>query len=135
MPTLNLPPPVGEQAPLPGAAVPEIRTEQARGPAAAPERAPSSAAAGAAAAQPVMPLPPIRDNQAIPAASGVTPTTQPAAGGLIKDDDLIEKEWVEKAKRIVEHTRDDPHQQSEQLTLVKADYMKKRYNKTVKVSK
>ena len=42
---------------------------------------------------------------------------------------------MDKAKRIVEQTRDDPHQQSEQLTMVKADYMKKQYNKTIKVGK
>jgi hypothetical protein len=48
---------------------------------------------------------------------------------------LIEKEWVDKAKKIVEHTRDDPYRQSEELTVVKAEYMKKRYDKTVKVNK
>lgn len=43
------------------------------------------------------------------------------------DSDLIEKEWVEKAKEIVEHTRDDPYQQQKALAQMKADYMKKRY--------
>jgi general stress protein 26 len=51
------------------------------------------------------------------------------------DSDLIEKEWVNKAKQIVERTRDDPHKQTEELTLVKVDYMKKRYNKTIKLNK
>ena len=51
------------------------------------------------------------------------------------DSDRIEKSWVIKAKQIVESTRNDPYKQSEELSLFKADYMKKRYNRTVKVSK
>ena len=51
-----------------------------------------------------------------------------------EDSDLIEKEWVERAKQIVAHTRHDPHEQQKALSLMKADYMKKRYNRDVKVS-
>jgi hypothetical protein len=75
----------------------------------------------------------------VPAATGVpqsdVSTTTPSAGLQVEDDgDLIEKEWVNKAKQIVERTRDDPYKQSEELTVFKADYMKKRYDKTIKVS-
>ncbi len=52
-----------------------------------------------------------------------------------EDSDLIEKEWVERAKQIVAHTRHDPHEQQKALSLMKADYMKKRYNRSIKVSK
>ncbi len=52
-----------------------------------------------------------------------------------EDSDLIEKEWVERAKQIVAHTRHDPHEQQKALSLMKADYMKKRYNRDIKVSK
>jgi hypothetical protein len=52
-----------------------------------------------------------------------------------EDSDLIEKEWVERAKQIVMHTRHDPHEQQKALSLMKADYMKKRYNRDIKVSK
>lgn len=52
-----------------------------------------------------------------------------------EDSDLIEKEWVERAKQIVAHTRHDPHEQQRALSLMKADYMKKRYNRDIKVSK
>ncbi len=45
------------------------------------------------------------------------------------DSDLIEKEWVIKAKQIVEHTAEDPYLQQQELSKMKADYMKKRYNK------
>jgi hypothetical protein len=65
-----------------------------------------------------------------PQASPVNPT----AGLQVADDkDVIEPEWVHKAKAIVLTTRDDPYKQSEELTAFKADYMQKRYNKTVKL--
>lgn len=50
------------------------------------------------------------------------------------DADLIEKEWVIRAKQIVEHTRTDPHRQSEAMNLVKADYLRKRYNRIIKLA-
>ncbi len=67
----------------------------------------------------------------IPAASASTPITAP---GMADDADLIEKEWVDKAKAIVNHTRDDPHQQNKKLNQFKADYMKKRYSKEIRLS-
>lgn len=48
--------------------------------------------------------------------------------------DLIEKEWVLKAKQIVEHTYDDPHVQQAEISKMKADYMKKRYDKDIKIA-
>jgi len=50
-----------------------------------------------------------------------------------KDADLIEKQWVAKAKQIVSETRDDPHAQKNQISRVKADYIAKRFNKAIKV--
>lgn len=47
------------------------------------------------------------------------------------DNDLIEKEWVLKAKQIVEHTAEDPFNQQEELSKMKAEYLKKRYNKNL----
>ena len=68
------------------------------------------------------------------------PATPPAASAkasdhILTDDDLIEKEWVNKAKRIVEQTREDPYKQSENLTVFKADYIKQHYGKTIKLSR
>jgi len=51
-----------------------------------------------------------------------------------EDSDLIEKEWVTRAKAIVDRTKNDPHAQNQQMNQVKAEYIKKRYNKDVKVS-
>lgn len=59
-----------------------------------------------------------------------------SAQPLIADDvDLIEKEWVEKAKQIVNQTKDDPHTQNKELNNFKAGYIKKRYNKEMIISK
>ena len=62
------------------------------------------------------------------------PAAPPISAHLTAEDaDLIEKEWVEKAKEIVERTRHDPYLQNREITKMKADYMKKRYNKDIKV--
>ncbi len=57
-------------------------------------------------------------------------STPPTAG----DVELIEKEWVEKAKHIVDQTKDDPYKQQQAISTFKADYMKKRYGKDVKTT-
>jgi hypothetical protein len=51
-----------------------------------------------------------------------------------EDVDLIEKVWVEKAKEIVNSTLGDPYKQNQQLSEVKAAYIKKRYSKDIKVN-
>jgi hypothetical protein len=63
------------------------------------------------------------------------PAAQLASSQLIADDtDLIEKEWVDKAKEIVDRTQDDPYVQNKEINKIKADYIKKRYNKDIKIS-
>lgn len=69
---------------------------------------------------------PAGDDQTVPTSRALVATPDEAA-----DSDLIEKEWVIKAKEIVEHTAEDPFRQQEELSKMKADYMKKRYNKDV----
>jgi hypothetical protein len=62
-------------------------------------------------------------------------SADPATATYIADDaDLIEKEWVTRAKAIVMQTKDDPHAQNREMSKVKADYLKKRYNKDLKIS-
>ncbi len=53
---------------------------------------------------------------------------------IADDVDLIEKEWVQKARAIVDKTKDDPHLQNKELNTFKADYMKKRYGKDIKLT-
>jgi hypothetical protein len=47
------------------------------------------------------------------------------------DADLIEKQWVHRAKAIVAQTQDDPYKQKKEMGKVKAEYIKKRFNKTI----
>lgn len=54
----------------------------------------------------------------------------PAVAG---DEDLIEKEWVEKAKKVVAETRNDPYAQDQAVGRLQADYLQKRYGKTIKL--
>ncbi len=72
------------------------------------------------------------DDSSGPVPSAATTSDDTA---LIADDaDLIEKEWVTRAKAIVEQTKENPFEQNKAITKVKADYIKKRYNKDLKVS-
>lgn len=45
------------------------------------------------------------------------------------DDDLIEKEWIDRAKKIVADTRDNPHGRDEAVNKLQIDYKKKRYGR------
>lgn len=48
--------------------------------------------------------------------------------------DLIGKEWILRAKQISAQTRDDPYKQSIEFSKLKAEYIKQRYNLTLKSS-
>ena len=63
------------------------------------------------------------------AAAQQAPATAPA---MADDGDLIEKEWVSKVKQIVAGTAQDPYEQNQQFTKLKADYMQKRYGRRIK---
>lgn len=57
------------------------------------------------------------------------PQTPPVAA----DDDVIEKEWVNKAKKVINQTKGDPYAKEREVSKLQADYMKKRYGKQVKM--
>ena len=48
---------------------------------------------------------------------------------VANDDDLIEQEWVKKAKEIIADTKDDPYRRELEVGRLQADYLKKRYGK------
>ena len=50
------------------------------------------------------------------------------------DEDLIEKEWVDKAKKIIAETKDDPHRREQEVGKLQTDYLKKRYGKDLGVA-
>jgi hypothetical protein len=129
---LNLPSPVPEQAPV-GAGSSETAPSVTESTLSRPEQ--SNGVAQPAALPPVpMPSAGVVANPLNNDSNTATASKSSSGINAADDGDLIEKEWVSKAKQIVEHTRDDPHEQSKELTEFKADYMQKRYNKIIKLS-
>jgi hypothetical protein len=57
----------------------------------------------------------------------VTDDTPTTAG----DDDLIEKEWVDKAKKILAETRDDPYRREQEVGKLQIEYIRKRYGREI----
>ncbi len=91
----------------------------------------------------------IMSNGVPPVSAGLIPDAHSMAGSqlavssgqalsapvLAADKDLIEKEWVEAAKRIIEQNKQDPFTQSKALTILREDYMQKRYGKDIRAAK
>lgn len=61
-----------------------------------------------------------------------SPTTDTPA--LASDEDLIEKEWVDKAKKIIAQTKDDPYRREQEVSKLQADYLRKRYGRELGTS-
>lgn len=82
-------------------------------------------------------LPPPSASQGVPGSDGRyqqgSVAAAPAAPSDADANDLDE-EWVNKAKAIVDQTKSDPFLASRELSKVKADYLRARYNKDLKVS-
>lgn len=79
-------------------------------------------------AQPLLPNPaPATSNQ--PVGDVSVASTALAAS----DDGLIEKEWVDKAKKIIAQTKNDPYTQEKEVSKLQAEYIKKRYGKDIKL--
>lgn len=79
-------------------------------------------------------LPPSASMQGAPADATQTQPAIAPAGAPSAGSDSIDEEWVNKAKEIVEHTKNDPFLQSKELNKIRAGYLKTRYNKDIKVS-
>ena len=129
-----------EQAPVPPSIGPEnvptlppLETGLERGQerfeqaAEAGARASDAAASAAAVAVPV----PVASVQTPPQDTSVPTTATPLVAA---DEDLIEKEWVDKAKEIIEQTKDDPHARTQKVNELQRDYLQKRYGKVVGAS-
>ncbi|HEY1064211.1 MAG TPA: hypothetical protein VGE30_02840 [Candidatus Saccharimonadales bacterium] len=75
----------------------------------------------------------IQTSQASAPAAAPVPAPAPSAPAMADDGDLIEKEWVAKVKQVVNGTAHDPYELNRQFTKLKADYMQKRYGKSIKL--
>ena len=83
---------------------------------------------------PVIPDVPVAQLPALPQTEDTAaPVSSPKTSKLpAADSDLIEKQWVQKAKEIVAETKSDPYKQKSEMSKIKADYIGKRYNKAIK---
>lgn len=90
------------------------------------ERAPEIGSAHAEAVQVAMP--------SLPAATSSAPTqtqSDDATPLIADDDDLIEKEWVDKAKQIIANTKDDPYRREREISKLQIEYIRKRYGRVI----
>lgn len=73
----------------------------------------------------------------MPAAASL-PSPQPVTTSFplpaADDNDDLDQEWINKAKAIVERTKNDPFVESREISKAKADYLRTRYNKHIKVA-
>jgi hypothetical protein len=106
-------------------AAPEIRAQQELQPAALAQNGPTLPA----------PAPQPMAANATPMVPPLRPLT-PADGNpaTASDEEVIEKEWVDKAKKIITQTKNDPYQQEKEVSKLQADYLKKRYGKDIKIA-
>ena len=58
-------------------------------------------------------------------------TSDDAAALIANDDDLIEKEWVDKAKKIIAETKDDPYRREVEIGKLQIEYIRKRYGREI----
>lgn len=83
---------------------------------------------------PQPPVPPVLDVNLTTTTPQDDTQQDDSTPAVAADVDLIEKEWVDKAKKIVNQTRDDPHEQESAVGRLQADYLKKRYGREVKLA-
>lgn len=79
--------------------------------------------------RPVLPEPVV--SQPDPSSSATLLTDVP---NVAAEDDLIEKEWVNKAKTIILQTTDDPRRREEAVSQLQREYLRKRYGKELGAS-
>lgn len=116
-----------ERAPLPPN--PETAIERA------PERFEQRSEAAPAAVVQAPVLPPVVLPTPAPV---VTPEPEVATSDdmpmVANDDDLIEKEWVDKAKKIITETKDDPFRREQEVGKLQVEYLRKRYGRELGAS-
>ena len=128
----NQPQPNVERAALPNVeSLQPVKPEQAPQPAAPEKQAAAPVDPAAGIVPPQLPVtPPVNP---APAGAAAPATPSPSATPLqAADVDVIEKEWVDQANRIIEQTKDDPHAEEEAVEALQIDYLKKRYGHNVK---
>jgi Txe/YoeB family toxin of Txe-Axe toxin-antitoxin module len=91
----------------------------------------AEAAPASTPALPVLPAPVVTLPADDDAVANIASDDMPVAAN---DDDLIEKEWVDKAKKIILQTKDDPYRREHEVEKLQADYLRKRYGRELGAS-
>lgn len=76
---------------------------------------------------PVLPTPAIGGQDDASASSSAADASLMTAA----DEDLIEKEWVDKAKKIISETKDDPYRREQEVGKLQIEYIRKRYGREI----
>ena len=85
--------------------------------------------------QPGMVIPSAQSHQptpAIPSRPVKNGQGSVAMPDVADDVDVIEMEWVKKAKQLIQDTKDDPHAQEQAMEQLQIEYLRKRYGKEIK---
>lgn len=53
---------------------------------------------------------------------------------VAQDSELIDNAWVAAVRQIIKHNSNDPYSLNRAIIRARADYMKKRYNKDIKIT-
>jgi hypothetical protein len=120
MPSINPSPmPQAQYAPAPDAGMPTMPSAM---PAAGPQQAQPTGAISVPPAE--IPRQPF----------GAVPASMPDAAAVQASDDesSVDQEWITKARDIVAKTHSDPYLLSQEISKIKAQYIKVRYNKDIK---
>jgi hypothetical protein len=84
---------------------------------------------------PILPTPIIDNNVSTQSPSSDVNVAVDNSNPIIaNDDDLIEKEWVDKAKKIIQDTKDNPYLREQEVNKLQADYLRKRYGRELGTS-
>ncbi|MEO7905136.1 MAG: hypothetical protein ABIR91_05090 [Candidatus Saccharimonadales bacterium] len=87
----------------------------------------SEARPATVSAPPILPAP-----VAVPLPSPPAPISDDSASPIVAaDEDLIEKDWVDRAKKIIQQTKDDPYRREQEVNKLQADYLRKRYGREI----
>lgn len=71
-------------------------------------------------------------NPVIPNDDATQDDATDTGSGRSANPDRIEKQWIDKAKAIVNQSKDDPYKQKTEMSKIKAEYIKTRFNKAIK---
>lgn len=80
----------------------------------------------------ILPTPVVSSTNDDKKSTSIPYSNSPVVGN---EDSLIEKEWVDKAKKIISENRSDPYKQEEEVSRLQADYLKKRYGESQDIIK